>query len=161
MRDNWINAEKMPLYLDTLRRLFQYFFVTYVDQEKGDLMIRDAERNTVENHTTRMANFDAARYLCQWSRLARVIGGSLAVPLQTEPRPPDGSSSLTNPIKRNMDFFSSGMRISAFSTSCLSLVRERNLARTTLLFPTARAFSIGQLTSTFRSCFPNLLSATK
>ena len=80
MRDNWINAEKMPLYLDTLRRLFQYFFVTYVDQEKGDLMIRDAERNTVENHTTRMANFDAARYLCQWSRLARVIGGSLAVP---------------------------------------------------------------------------------
>ena len=80
MRDNWINTEKMPLYLDTLRRLFQYFFVTYVDQEKGDLMIRDAERNTVENHTTRMANFDAARYLCQWSRLARVIGGSLAVP---------------------------------------------------------------------------------
>ena len=44
MRDNWINTEKMPLYLDTLRRLFQYFFVTYVDQEKGDLMIRDAER---------------------------------------------------------------------------------------------------------------------
>jgi hypothetical protein len=80
MRDNWISAEKMPLYLDTLRRLFQYFFVTYIDQEKGDLMIRDEERNTVENHTTRMANFDAARYLCQWSRLARVIGGSLAVP---------------------------------------------------------------------------------
>jgi hypothetical protein len=80
MRDNWISAEKMPLYLDTLRRLFQYFFVTYVDQENGDLMIRDDERNTVENHTTRMANFDAARYLCQWARLARVIGGSLAVP---------------------------------------------------------------------------------
>ena len=80
MRDNWISAEKMPLYLDTLRRLFQYFFVTYVNQEKGDLMIRDEERNTIENHTTRMANFDAARYLCQWSRLARVIGGSLAVP---------------------------------------------------------------------------------
>ena len=32
-----------------------------------------------------MANFDAARYLCQWSRLARVIGGTLAVP------PPDRS----------------------------------------------------------------------
>ena len=83
MRDNWINAEKLPLHLDTLRRLFQYFFVTYVDQEKGDLMIRDEERNTIENHTTRMANFDAARYLCQWSRLARVIGGSLAVPPPT------------------------------------------------------------------------------
>ena len=80
MRDQWISSEKMPLYLDTLRRLFQYFFVTYLDQEKGDLVIRDSERNTVPNHTTRMANFDAARNLCQWSRLAKVIGGSLAVP---------------------------------------------------------------------------------
>ena len=80
MRDHWLPEEKTPLYLDTLRRLFQYFFVTYLDQENGLLMIRDSERNTVENHTTRMANFDAARYLCQWSRLARVIGGSLRVP---------------------------------------------------------------------------------
>ena len=80
MRDHWVSTEKMPLYLDTLRKLFQYFFVTYLDQEKGDLVIRDTERNTVPNHTTRMANFDAARYLCQWSRLARVIGGSLGVP---------------------------------------------------------------------------------
>lgn len=80
MRDQWISAEKMPLYLDTLRRLFQYFFVTYLDQEKGDLVIRDDERNSVPNHTTRMANFDAARYLCQWARLSRVIGGSLGVP---------------------------------------------------------------------------------
>ena len=80
MRDHWVPEEKTPLYLDTLRRLFQYFFVTYLDQENGLLMIRDSERNTVENHTTRMANFDAARYLCQWSRLARVIGGSLRVP---------------------------------------------------------------------------------
>ena len=80
MRDHWISAEKMPLYLDTLRKLFQYFFVTYLDQEKADLVIRDDERNTVSNHTTRMASFDAARYLCQWSRLARVIGGSLGVP---------------------------------------------------------------------------------
>ena len=69
-RDHWISSDKMPLYLDTLRRLFQYFFVTYLDQEKGDLVIRDDERNTVPNHTTRMANFDAARNLCQWSRLA-------------------------------------------------------------------------------------------
>ena len=44
-------------------------------------MIRDEERNTVPNHTTRMANFDAVRYLCQWSRLAKVIGGSLATSL--------------------------------------------------------------------------------
>ncbi len=80
MRDQWISSEKMPLYLDALRRLFQYFFVTYLDQEKGDLVIRDADRNTIPNHTTRMANYDAARYLCQWSRLARVIGGSLGTP---------------------------------------------------------------------------------
>ena len=43
------------------------------------MVIRDEERNTVPNHTTRMAKFDAARYLCQWSRLAKVIGGSMAV----------------------------------------------------------------------------------
>tara|TARA_B100001248_G_scaffold262713_1_gene261369 strand:+ start:29065 stop:30822 length:1758 start_codon:yes stop_codon:yes gene_type:complete len=77
MRDGWITAEKKPLYLDVLRRLFYFFFVTYVDQEHGYMVIRDAERNTIDNHTTRMANFDAARYLCQWSRLAKSIGGSL------------------------------------------------------------------------------------
>ncbi len=80
MRDHWVADEKIPVYLDTLRRLFQYFFVTYLDQESGCLVIRDDERNTVPQHTTRMANFDAARYLCQWSRLARIIGGSLRVP---------------------------------------------------------------------------------
>ncbi len=80
MRDNWIQPEKHALYLDALRRLFQYFFVTYLDQESGELVVRDDERNTVPNHTTRMANFDAARYLCQWSRLAKVIGGSMTVP---------------------------------------------------------------------------------
>jgi hypothetical protein len=80
MRDHWIAPEKHALYLDTLRRLFQYFFVTYMDQEKGELVIRDDERNTIPQHTTRMANFDAARYLCQWSRLAKVIGGSMSIP---------------------------------------------------------------------------------
>ncbi|MEC8333555.1 MAG: hypothetical protein VXZ83_05450 [Verrucomicrobiota bacterium] len=52
------------------------FFITYLDQDHGFLVIRDEERNTVPYHTTRMANFDAARYLCQWSRLAHFIGGS-------------------------------------------------------------------------------------
>ena len=80
MRDHWVSEEKAPLFLDTLRRLFQYFFVTYLNQENGLLVVRDEERNTVPKHTTRMANFDTARYLCQWSRLARVIGGSLRVP---------------------------------------------------------------------------------
>ncbi len=77
MRDGWIGEERKPLYLDILRRLFQFFFMTYLDQEQGYLVIRDAQRSTVPAHTTRSANFDGARYLCQWSRLSRAIGGSM------------------------------------------------------------------------------------
>ncbi len=80
MRDEWIGEDKKAIYMDTLRRLFQFFFVTYLDQEHGYLVIRDEERTTIPRHTTRMANLDAARYLCQWSRLARSVGGSMAVP---------------------------------------------------------------------------------
>ncbi len=81
LRDGWIKEEKRPLYILTLRKLFHYFFVSYLDQEKGDLVIRDGERSTVDQHTTRMANFDAARYLSQWARLARSIENkSLAKP---------------------------------------------------------------------------------
>jgi hypothetical protein len=76
LRDEWIPVSQRDLYLDTARRLFVNFFATYLDQENGDLVIRDAERNAMPTHTTRMANFDAARYLCQWARLARSIGGS-------------------------------------------------------------------------------------
>ena len=78
LRDGWVPANQRDLYVDTIRRLFMNFFVTYLDQESGALVIRDDERNTVPYHTTRMANFDAARYLCQWSRLARSAGGSAA-----------------------------------------------------------------------------------
>lgn len=77
LRDGWIEPEKRGLYNDLLRRLFQFFFLTYMDQEHGFLVIRDHERDTQDAHTTRMANFDAARYLCQWSRLAKSIGGDL------------------------------------------------------------------------------------
>lgn len=77
MRDGWIPEDKLPLYKDVLRRLFQYFFVTYIDQEHGFLVIRDGERDTIAHHTTRMANFDAARYLCQWARLAKTVGGEM------------------------------------------------------------------------------------
>ena len=82
MRDGWITEEQKPLYQDILRRLFQFFFVTYLDQEHGYLVIRDHERTTIDAHTTRMANFDAARYLCQWSRLARSIGDTMAPKVQ-------------------------------------------------------------------------------
>ena len=83
MRDGWISAEQKPFYLDMIRRLFHYFFATYLDQEHGYLVIRDDERSSDHSQSTRMANFDAARYLCQWSRLAKSIGGAMV----TEPFP--------------------------------------------------------------------------
>lgn len=86
LRDDWITANQRDLYLDTARRLFVNFFATYLDQEHGYLVIRDAERSTDGYHTTRMANFDAARYLCQWARLARAIGGNAAPSAPVPPR---------------------------------------------------------------------------
>lgn len=86
LRDGWITDAQKPLYLDTIRRLFYFFFVTYIDQEHGFVVIRDEERDGFHRHTTRMANFDAARYLCQWARLARAIGGDFnvdSVPVKT------------------------------------------------------------------------------
>lgn len=77
-RDGWIVGDQQPKYFDVLRRLFMCFFTTYLDQEHGYLVIRDEERNTVERHTTRMANFDGARYLSQWSRLAATINAPTA-----------------------------------------------------------------------------------
>ena len=73
LRDQWIPDDQKPKYFDILRRLFFFFYITYLDQEHGYLVIRDEERTTVTRHTTRMANFDGARYLCQWSRLAKLI----------------------------------------------------------------------------------------
>ncbi len=73
LRDEWIPEDQKPRYFDLLRRLFYFFYVTYLDQEHGFLVIRDDERSTVARHTTRMANFDGARYLCQWSRLTKLI----------------------------------------------------------------------------------------
>lgn len=86
LRDGWIAPTQRDLYTDAVRRLFMNFFVTYLDQEHGYLVIRDEERNTVPYHTTRMANFDAARYLCQWARLARATGGKAAPSAPVAPR---------------------------------------------------------------------------
>ena len=73
LRDGWIPEAQKAKYFDILRRLFLYFYETYLDQEHGFLDLRDAERTAYDAHTTRMANFDAARYLCQWSRLAKAV----------------------------------------------------------------------------------------
>lgn len=74
LRDNWIPEEQKQRYLTLLRKLFFFFYATYLDQEHGFVVVRDAERSAIANHTTRMANFDAARYLCQWARLAKSVG---------------------------------------------------------------------------------------
>ncbi len=73
LRDGWIGDEQRARYFDILRRLFIFFYQTYLDQEHGFLDLRDEERTAYGKHTTRMANFDAARYLCQWSRLAKTV----------------------------------------------------------------------------------------
>jgi hypothetical protein len=79
LRDRWIAVDKEPQARDLVRRLYTNFFTTFFDAEHGLIVIRDQERDTIPGHTTRMANFDAARYLSQWSRLAKTIGGSLDV----------------------------------------------------------------------------------
>jgi hypothetical protein len=73
LRDGWIADAEKPKYFDALRRLFVFFYQTYLDQDHGFLDLRDPERTAYANHTTRMANFDAARYLCQWARLAKAV----------------------------------------------------------------------------------------
>lgn len=72
-RDGWIPEDQKARYFDILRRLFYFLFATYLDHEHGFLLIRDAERGAMEAHNTRMANFDGARYLSQWSRLAKSL----------------------------------------------------------------------------------------
>jgi hypothetical protein len=79
LRDRWVPVDKEPLARDLVRRLYAHFFTTFFDAEHGAIVIRDGERDTIPGHTTRMANFDAARYLSQWSRLAKTIGGSMEV----------------------------------------------------------------------------------
>jgi hypothetical protein len=84
LRDGWIADDQKVKYYDILRRLFMFFYETYLDQEHGFLDLRDDERTAYSHHTTRMANFDAARYLCQWSRLAKAVQMPAGAP-KTEP----------------------------------------------------------------------------
>ena len=79
LRDRWIPLDKETLARDLVRRLYANFFTTFFDTEHGLIIIRDTERDTIPGHTTRMANFDAARYLSQWSRRAKTIGGAMDV----------------------------------------------------------------------------------
>jgi hypothetical protein len=87
-RDGWIPEDQKARYFDILRRLFYFLFSTYLDQEHGFLLIRDSERTAMEGHNTRMANFDGARYLSQWSRLAKNLNAPES--LKTEPQRTSG-----------------------------------------------------------------------
>jgi hypothetical protein len=86
LRDGWIPEDQKTKYFDILRRLFLFFYQTYLDQEHGFVDLRDAERTAYSSHTTRMANFDAARYLCQWSRLANTVHVPAGGPKLEPPR---------------------------------------------------------------------------
>ena len=86
LRDGWIADDQKVKYYDILRRLFMFFYETYLDQEHGFLDLRDDERTAYAHHTTRMANFDAARYLCQWSRLAKTVQMPAGAPKIEPPR---------------------------------------------------------------------------
>lgn len=71
LRDGWIAPEKQALYVNLVLDLFQNFFCHYIDQEQGYMIICDEERSAGKNQNSVRANFDAVRYLCQWSRLAQ------------------------------------------------------------------------------------------
>ncbi|MDR2735495.1 MAG: hypothetical protein LBB20_01475 [Puniceicoccales bacterium] len=71
LHDGWISADKQSSFVLILRSLFYNFFLHYIDQENGFVVVRDDERNSPPGQTTRNANFDAVRYLCQWARLAK------------------------------------------------------------------------------------------
>ncbi len=86
LRDGWIPDDQKVKYYDILRRLFMFFYETYLDQEHGFLDLRDDERTAYNHHTTRMSNFDAARYLCQWSRLAKTVQMPSGAPKTEPPR---------------------------------------------------------------------------
>lgn len=74
LRDGWVSPEKQSSYINIVLDLFQNFFCHYIDQDQGYMVIRDAERTSSEHQNSIAANFDAVRYLCQWSRLAKKSG---------------------------------------------------------------------------------------
>ena len=49
LRDGWIPDEQKGKYYDILRRLFLFFYGTYLDQEHGFLDLRDDERTAYES----------------------------------------------------------------------------------------------------------------
>jgi hypothetical protein len=73
LSEGWISNDRQSLYVNLIRRLFHYFFLHYVDQGHGTIVIRDQERTVPSIFSTRRANFDAVRYLCWWATLVKKI----------------------------------------------------------------------------------------
>ena len=157
LRDGWIPDDQKPKYFDILRRLFLFFYQTYLDQEHGFLDLRDDERTAYKQHTTRMANFDAARYLCQWSRLAKTVQMPSGIP-KTEPARTSGRFVIFDKGNRKEQGLflyrdaESGLHLQLPLVSCGGSALERRAA----LPPLPRASSTGRTTSTCRSCCPEL-----
>jgi hypothetical protein len=98
-RDGWIAPEKEALYTDIFRRLFSNFFASFIDQETGNVIVRDAERDASGGRSALMNAFDAARALCQWARLSRSV------------KMPDGAVTVTQaPILGRWTFFDRSAR---------------------------------------------------
>ncbi len=157
LRDGWIPDDQKPKYFDILRRLFLFFYQTYLDQEHGFLDLRDAERTAYEPHTTRMANFDAARYLCQWSRLANTVQMPVGRCPKLEPARTSGRFVIFDKGNRKEQ----GLFLYRDAESGLQLqipagqLRRPPLQRRPALPPLPRASSTGRTTSTCRSCCPS------
>ena len=118
MRDGWISKTQADLYQDTVKKLFLNFFITYLNQEHGYLVIRDDERNTEPAYTNRIANFDAARYLCQWSRLIKSIGNNYPSENTPKPRKIGRFISFDKTTKKNKGCFFTKTQILVCPFNC-------------------------------------------
>lgn len=67
----WVSHDKLGIYHGLLRKLFRFFFTTYVDLEHGYVVVRDTQRNAPTELSTRGANFYAASMLLHWAHLTK------------------------------------------------------------------------------------------
>lgn len=67
----WIKKEEEYKYYKILKNLFQYFFLNYIDKNNGIVLVNNLERETDLEYTSRMINFDIARYLAYWSKVLK------------------------------------------------------------------------------------------
>jgi hypothetical protein len=161
LRDGWIpDDQKAAKYFDILRRLFLFFYQTYLDQEQGFLDLRDDERTAYKPHTTRMANFDAARYLCQWSRLDEDRADAPGAPWSEPPKTSGRFVIFDKATARSRASSSTATRSRACTSRCRSSAAGAPLERRPPLPPLPRASSTGRTTSTCRSCCPSSPSAS-